>query len=220
MVLEKLVTDDESRKQVVFLRDSSLKRNVISRAIELGLESAEKPLLAVIPRNCMETRRQMSFISFNGEKGIAELSLDKVNDVDEKLPHHHPYWAFGISIGMETLNRPARLATLDILAENRKPLTLAESIALQIQFPSIVDLVSINACGSCYRKREDGTVENVPAIYVCNKYPTATWNHIDRNKNEGVRSPWVSPSCLERMGNLGVMTYIQCRYWRKRRERK
>jgi len=220
MVLEELVTDEESRKQVAFLRDTFLKEDVILKAIGLGLENAEIPILAVIPKNCMETKRQASFINFKGISGVTELSLNKVVDIDEKLPHHHPYWAFGISIGTETLNMPAKTAASEIFTRGRKPFTLAEDIALQIQYPSTMDIVSMNACGSCYGEKEGNVVKNVPAIFIHNGCPTVTWNNVNKNRSEGVLKPWASPSCLKRMSNFGVMTYIQCRYWRKRRERK
>jgi hypothetical protein len=219
MVLERLVTDTESIKQVSFLRDGPLKRHVITRALDLGLENAAIPILAVIPRNCMETMRQISFINFNGVSGTTGLSLNKVRDMEEKLPHHHPYWAFGVDIGTETMNMVARTATEKIVAEKRYPLTLAEIIALHIQYPETLKF-STNACGSSYRMGESRILERIPAIYICNQQPTATWNTLDKNRTNCDAGPWITPSCMERMGNLGLMTYIQRRYWRVRRERK
>jgi hypothetical protein len=212
--LERLVTNEESRKQVAFLRDGPLKRHVLTRALELGLENAAIPILAVIPRNCMETSRQISFIKCRGINGTAELNLNRVRDIEE-IPHHHPYWAFDVSIGIETVGMTAREAIEKIAVAKRRPLTLAEIIALYIQYPQTLEF-SANACGSRYGVTDD---VDVPAIYTCFQRPTATWNHLGENRVENVVRPWVSPSCLERMGNLGVMTYIQRRRWRKREGR-
>ena len=97
--------------------------------------------------------------------------------------------------------------------------TLAEITAIHTQYPENLRF-STNACGSSYRMRENGILERIPAIYICNQQPTATWNTLDKNRVDCVNRPWVTPSCIERMGNLGLMTYIQRRYWRVRRERK
>ena len=211
--LERLVTDKESREQVAFLRDGPLKRHVITRALELGLENAAIPFLAVIPRNCMETSRQISFIRYNGVSGKAELNLDRIRDIEE-IPHHHPYWAFGVDIGIETVNMTAKEAIEKIAVAKRRPFTLAEITAIYIQYPPILEF-SANGCGSRYGETDD---LGVPTI-TCLQRPEAGWNHLNENKVGNVIKPWVSPSCLERMGNLGVMTYIQRRRWRKREGR-
>jgi hypothetical protein len=213
--LEKLVTEEESEKQVSFLRE--IKRSVILKAIELGLANHAIPMLPVIPKKCMGISRQMSFIKYEDSPGQAHLNLHKVDDVVD-IPHFHPYWIFGLEFEMETINMTPEQAMNRIAEKGRSPLTLSETVSLLLHH-CILGSFSLHACGSSYRPLKDDTVVNVPSIYLDHGIPMVSWSPLKRNVDiEGIK-PWVTPSCRGRIGTLGIRTVLQCRPWRKRKDR-
>lgn len=222
--LEMLVNKDESEKQVSFLRE--IKRKVILRAMELNLGNHAIPILPVIPRNCMSTMRQMSFIQFAGNSGQISLNLSNVVDVAD-IPHFHPYWIFGIDLGIDTINMPPEQAIEKINKEGRHPLTLSEAVSLELHHCSL-DSFSVNACGSRYenargsagRAPGEKIIKNVPTIFLENNIPTISWNPMNKNRTDEGIKPWITPSCVGRIGTLGIKTFIQGRMHIERRERR
>ena len=214
--LEGLVTKEESEKQISFLRE--IKRKVILRALELKLENHAIPILPVIPKKCMDTMKQISFVKINGNSGQINLNLHRVVDVAE-IPHFHPYWIFGIDLGIDTINMTPEQAIEKIHKEGRFPLTLSEVVSLQLHH-SCLGNFSVHACGSSYRPFDGMEIVNVPGIHLENSIPTISWSPFKKNKDFDGIKPWITPSCVGRIGTLGVKTYIQGRWFKERRERR
>jgi hypothetical protein len=213
--LEKLVTEEESEKQVSFLRE--IKRKVILRAIELDLVYHNIPILPVIPKNCMGISRQIGFIKFGGRPGQAYLNLNKVTDIVD-IPHFHPYWIFGVELEMETANMTPEQAIRFITQKGRSPLTLSELVSLQVHHNTL-ESFSFQACSSGYHTLTDDAIVNVPIIYLEHGIPIISWTSISKNRDIGQTKPWITPSCRGRIGTLGIRTVLQCRPWRTRKER-
>ena len=213
--LEELVTEEESKRQVSFLRE--IKRRVILRAIELDLANHDIPILPVIPKNCMGISRQIRFVKFEGRPGQAYLNLNKVNDIVD-IPHFHPYWIFGVELEMETANMTPEQAIKYITQKGRSPLTLSELASLQLHYNTL-ESFSFQACSSGYRTLTDDAIVNVPIIYLERGIPIISWSSMDKNRDIGGNKPWITPSCQGRIGTLGIRTVLQCRPWRTRKER-
>jgi len=216
LVLERFVTESESRKQVSFLRE--IKRKLILKVLELGLAEHLIPILPAIPMKCMKIERQMSFVSHYDKQGEVHLNSKQIKDL-QNIPHFHPYWLIGVELEMDTIDTSPEQATEIIIKKGRFPLTLSEIISLQIHNYCLGSF-SVQACGSIYQPFKGLEITSTPVVHLENNIPIISWGPFKKNKEGDGFKPWVTPSCICRVGTLGVKTFIQGRWWKERRERR
>ena len=231
--LRRYLTGLEYMRQVSFLR--GMKRNVIERAISLGLQDNETAFLAILQcsfrnegkniplyRRSREKKhipldRQITFVRyFEGECeriGTFCANLSAIENTDEKIPWHYPYYLLGVNINIENIGLSAEKSTEDIKKRNQKPLNLAETISLAIHRPDLLKNYILLACGSQYGEKQDGKIKRVPCVQLSEGRPTIMWKHIDREFPQ-----YISPFCKERLAVTilsGARTIIQGRPWRE-----
>jgi len=220
--LKRFLTKLEYMKQVSFLR--GMKRNVIERALLLGLLDHEIPFLPVLQHSLRSKKKniplhkQMTFVRrlVPGEDeriGTFSINLNKVADIGVRTPHHYPYYILGVNLNPEVTGLSAKSAMISIENKKEKPLNLAEVVTLAIHRPELLEEYIIMACGSQYIEQKDGTIKNVPCVQLYDGRPTIMW----RNANDNF-SRCISPSCIERLG-ISILnsakTIIQGRPWRE-----
>lgn len=211
--LEEFVTPQEYKSQISFLR--CIKRKVINQALLSGLIDSEIPFLPVLQstirgRNSVLLSRQVEFIKCNGSAGTYSLNLNKIENIpEEKIPKHHPYFLLGVKTNIGKRILSTREMTESIINDNEIPLTLAEIISLLIHKPEILLKYSVQACGSRYDNVGKNKNERAPHIKLVSGKPVITWV----SANEVVLD-CISPSCIKRIGTIGLKALIQGRPWR------
>jgi hypothetical protein len=162
---------------------------------EIDLEKGTLPFVIVVKDSLISPEKSMSKVSREGKNGVVKLdplSPSDFSPIEEvEIPKSEAYLIINIDRGKESLNIRPEDALIEILKENRSPLTIAEGIGIVVQFPQF--LIK-NNCFSLLASRT-GKDQRVPAIWInAKKEPNLGWCW------DGNPHTWLgSASCSERI---------------------
>jgi len=141
----------------------------------LNMGDKEIPILMIFP-TCQEIFGpivQMMTVKINGKSGGGSYyGWQKIVD-DPPVPDV-PYFALGVSIGLEEVTMSGEMALKKILSQQKTPLTCGENIALATHYAETLfkpDWLGSAALGS-RTKNEKGEIESCfPLIDMTDDYP-------------------------------------------------
>jgi hypothetical protein len=146
-----------------------------------------------------------------GENWMPALSLNRVEDKRDQMPHRHevPYFIFNIDEGWSGKDLSPAENIVRIKEQQLRAMNLAEAMAYQMHVRVINRQDSrafIHACGSSYRG------EYVPGIHIDQSgCPGLTWND-----TETARNGWICPSYKFDRIALSWQGVISIKAWIKR----
>jgi len=210
--LEKRVTPSEYKAQISYLR--CIKRKVITQALDDGLAVADIPFIPVLQSRIISAgwiliSRQITFVRIGENIGRYNLFLNKISDLTAKIPTLFPYFTIGINLNMDLTNVNVSSARKIIRERGEKPLTLAECVSLLIHKPELLEKYKVIACDSEYGQPKEGRRHRTPFIFSDEGIPTIKWCFSDE-----IREDSIYPSCIRRVGTIGLKAIIQGRRWR------
>ncbi len=210
--LEKRVTPSEYKAQLSYLR--CIKRKVITQALNDGLVETEIPFIPVLQSRIRRAgwiliSRQITFVKVGENIGRYILFLDKIYDLETKIPVHFPYFTIGIKLNMDLADIDVTSAKKIIKERGERPLTLVECVSLLIHKPELLQKYKVISCGSEYGHPKEEKRHRTPCIFLDEGIPTIKWCFSDE-KRCGV----IYPSCVRRVGTIGLKAMIQGRPWR------
>jgi hypothetical protein len=209
--LEKFVTKSEYKAQLSYLR--CIKRKIIIQALENGLVESQIPFIPILQSRIIRAgwilmSRQISFVRVGQNIGKFDLLLNKVFDLDPKIPERFPYYIIGINLNPEYTNMDACSAKKEMLKKGEKPLTLIECVSLLIHKPELLLENQVIACGSEYGELKSEKRHRTPCIILIDNIPTIKWCFSDEKTGA------IYPSCIRRVGTIGLKAILQGRPWR------
>lgn len=210
--LEKRVTPSEYKAQLSYLR--CIKRKVITQALEDGLIEAEIPFIPILQSRIRRAgwvliSRQITFVQLGKNIGRYTLFLDKIFDLETKIPIHFPYFTIGVNLNTDLVNIDVISAKKMIKEKGERPLTLVECVSLLIHKPELLEKHRVISCGSEYGHPKEEKRHRTPCIFLNEGTPTIKWCFSDEKTNNAIY-----PSCIRRVGTIGLKAMIQGRPWR------